>query len=154
VNSPSKNVYYGNQVAGPVFLDIAKKVFATSVEMHPALQAGKNDPPEVPYSKDGYRDDLNTVLKELDLPVENSNIRASWVSTEKLAYSIALEEKELIENLTPNVVGMGVKDALYLLENAGLKVKVNGYGSVKNQSIPPGVRITKGDQITLDMSFM
>jgi cell division protein FtsI (penicillin-binding protein 3) len=48
---------------------------------------------------------------------------------------------------------MGLKDALYLLENAGLKVDVVGRGSVKSQSIPPGTRIKKGERIKLEMSF-
>jgi cell division protein FtsI (penicillin-binding protein 3) len=154
VNSPSKNVYYGNQVAGPVFLEIAKKVYATSIEMHPALQAGRNAPPEVPFTKDGSKDELNAVLKELDHTVENRNIGASWVNTTKLEHSISLEQRELIENLVPNVVGMGLKDALYLLENAGFQVEVNGYGSVKSQSISPGMAVRKGGKISLEMSFI
>ena len=153
VNSPSKNVYYGNQVAGPVFLEIARKVYATSTDLHPQLQAGKNEPPELPYSKDGNRDALNEVLHSLKLPVENKKIDAQWVNTEKTQEAISLEERDLIEGLTPNVVGMGAKDAIYLLENAGLQVKIIGYGSVKSQSIPPGIRVRPGESIILEMSF-
>ncbi|MBN1158880.1 MAG: transpeptidase family protein [Bacteroidales bacterium] len=153
VNSPSKNVYYGNQVAGPVFLEIARKVYSTSIEMHPALKAGSNKVPETPYSKDGNRDELKKVLQQLDLPLDNKNTSAFWVNTEKRADVIAFEEREIIENLTPNVEGMGAKDAIYLLENAGFLVEIKGYGSVKSQSVSPGTRIRKGTKITLEMSF-
>jgi cell division protein FtsI (penicillin-binding protein 3) len=49
---------------------------------------------------------------------------------------------------------MGAKDAVFLLESAGLKVVVKGRGSVKSQSIAPGTRINKGDLIELEMSFI
>jgi cell division protein FtsI (penicillin-binding protein 3) len=48
---------------------------------------------------------------------------------------------------------MGVKDAVYLLENAGLKVIVQGRGKVTEQSLPPGKRIVEGEEIILKMSF-
>lgn len=154
VNSPSKNVYYGNQVAGPVFLEIARKVYATSVEMHPAMLAKRNNPPKTPYSKDGNREELANVLQQLNLPVKHGNNHALWVNTEKRDNSIATDERTIIDNLTPDVVGMGAKDAIYLLENAGYRVKITGYGSVRSQSVPPGVRIRNGEQIVLEMSFM
>jgi cell division protein FtsI (penicillin-binding protein 3) len=48
---------------------------------------------------------------------------------------------------------MCIKDALYLLENAGLKVQVKGLGIVKSQSITPGVRAARGQSILLEMSM-
>jgi len=52
----------------------------------------------------------------------------------------------------PNVMGMAGMDAVALLENLGLKVKVVGNGDVKKQSIRTGNKITKGDQIILNLS--
>ena len=49
---------------------------------------------------------------------------------------------------------MGLKDAVYLLENAGLKVVVRGFGSIKSQSLSPGSRIKPGNKIVLQMSFV
>ncbi|MBN2481740.1 MAG: transpeptidase family protein [Bacteroidales bacterium] len=154
VNSPSRNVYYGNQVAGPVFLEIARKVYATSIEMHPALKAGSNRLAEIPYSKDGNREELTKVLQQLGLPLEHKNTSTLWINTEKKENVVSFVEREIIDNLTPDVVGMGAKDAVYLLENAGYRVAIKGYGSVKSQSVPPGARIRKGMQIILEMSFI
>jgi cell division protein FtsI (penicillin-binding protein 3) len=49
---------------------------------------------------------------------------------------------------------MGAKDAVYLLENAGLRVSLVGRGSVKSQSVPPGSRVNKGERIVLEMTYL
>lgn len=152
VNSPSRYVYYGNQVAGPVFLEIAKKVYATATDMHPAIHANNGDSIDLPYSKDGNRKELRSVLQELDLPFENNKLDAQWVNTERNPDVISFAERKVVDGLVPNVVGMGLKDAIYLLENAGLRVRFSGYGSVRHQSIQPGAIVRKGEQIILEMS--
>ena len=49
----------------------------------------------------------------------------------------------------PNVRGLTVKDALFLLEEKGLKVKIKGKGRVVNQSLRPGSKVIKGKQIEI-----
>ncbi len=50
-----------------------------------------------------------------------------------------------------DVVGMGLRDALFLLENAGLKVIASGRGRVSKQSLRPGTRILPGSTIQIEM---
>lgn len=152
VNSPSRNVYYGNMVAGPVFLEIAKKVYATSIDMHPYISKIDDTVPDLPYTKTGNREDLKYAARKLDIPLENTHIKSKWVSTEKKGDAVVLTRRSIIEGLVPNVVSMGAKDAVYLLENAGLKVRLLGRGSVRKQSLQPGSRIIKGQQIVLEMT--
>ena len=52
----------------------------------------------------------------------------------------------------PNVLGMAGMDAVSLLENIGLKVKIIGNGAVSKQSIGSGKKVTKGEQIILNLS--
>lgn len=52
-------------------------------------------------------------------------------------------------SVTPNVVGMGLKDAVYLLENMGLKVTATGRGKVLNQSLAAGTNFRKTQNIAL-----
>ncbi len=52
----------------------------------------------------------------------------------------------------PNVKGMGLKDALYLLENMGVKVSVKGKGKVANQSVGAGSAVSKGMTVVLELS--
>jgi cell division protein FtsI (penicillin-binding protein 3) len=152
VNSPSKNVYYGNMVAGPVFLEIARKVYATSINMHPFVAKIKDTVPDLPFTKTGNRDELKYAARKLDISIENGHIQSDWVSTEKKAESVVLSKRTIVEGLVPNVVSMGAKDAVFLLENAGLQVRLLGRGSVRSQSIAPGTRVRKGEQIVLAMS--
>jgi cell division protein FtsI (penicillin-binding protein 3) len=53
----------------------------------------------------------------------------------------------------PNVIGMGLKDALYILENLDLNVETTGRGSIREQSIPPGEPVEKGEKVLLEMTF-
>lgn len=55
------------------------------------------------------------------------------------------------KNTLPNLKGMAGMDAVALLENWGLKVKVNGIGKVSSQSIPAGTPIKKNTQVTLQL---
>ena len=153
VNSPSKQVYYGNQVAGPVFLEIAKKVYATAVEMHHPVEKEKDEMVDLPYSKSGNRDESKKALRDLRIPVENKRLQSTWVNTTKDEQFIKFSERPLVENLVPNVVSLGAKDAVYLLENAGLRVLIVGKGSVRSQSVVPGTRVRKGERIILEMTY-
>jgi cell division protein FtsI (penicillin-binding protein 3) len=93
-------------------------------------------------------------LRQLDIPVKNNASGSEWVTTQKLEEAVAFSNRTVRPGLVPNVVSMGARDAVYLLENAGLRVRVVGRGSVRSQSVPPGARARKGDQIILEMSII
>ncbi len=155
VNAPSKNVYYGNLVAGPVFKEIADKVYASSFEMHEGIKLAKNEKAKhIPYTKHSNREELKRVLNELNIGIKDNNVNSKWVITRKRDSLIELANRYIESNLMPNVVGMGVKDAIYILENMGLTVEVSGRGSIQEQSIPPGTKIKKGEKVVLKMSFV
>jgi cell division protein FtsI (penicillin-binding protein 3) len=154
VNAPSNNVYYGNLVAGPIFKEIADKIYSANLEMHKPLEpsatlASKNP---LPYSKDGYYHDLANVFKELNIETVNKSERKEWVKTATGPKNVELADLNYAKGVTPSVVGMGLQDALYILENNGFAVKVLGRGTVKRQSVMPGERIIKGNLIVLELS--
>ncbi len=153
IYSPKNYGYHGAYVAGPVFLEIANKVYATNLDIHKALNDKAKRNFEIPYSKNGYQAEIVNVLKELDIKQICDN-NAEWVTTVKQEDYIELKPWDVRNNLVPDVISMGLKDALFLLENMGLKVEVIGRGSVRNQSIPPGARVRHGDRIILEMSFI
>ncbi len=155
VNAPSRNVYYGNLVAGPVFKEISDKVYATNFEMHESLnltrqQDGEN---KIPYTKNSHKEELKYALTDLGIEVDDREVVTDWVLTTKLDSCIKLRNRTIEENLMPNVKGMGAKDALFILENLGLSVELKGRGTILNQSVRPGTRISKGDLVELEMSF-
>ncbi len=154
VNSPSKNVYYGNLVAGPVFKEIADKVYATRIDMHKSVnKIYNNSKTKIAYTKNSYKDELVYVLNSLGIPVNDEQVDSDWVLTSKKDSFIKLSNRYIDKGIMPKVVGMGVKDAVYILENLGLEVKIDGKGSIQNQSIQYGKRIEKGDKVVLTMSF-
>ena len=118
VNAPSNWVYYGNVVSGPVFKEIADKVYATSF----------------------YRD-LHALNPEGD---DKVRLREAATITREgdLTYS---------EGVMPDVVGMGLREAMFMLENSGLRVNYTGKGRVAKQSPQPGVRISRGATVTIEL---
>ena len=151
VNAPSRNVYYGNLVAGPIFKEIADKVYSTSIEFHEELREQLADGKiNIPVSKSGYANDLATVFAEVGV-THNDSESKDWVVTKTLPDSVGMQEIKLTENLIPNVKGMAVEDAVYLLENRGVKVEVVGRGVVRWQSKAPGQRIVKGETVKLQL---
>lgn len=65
--------------------------------------------------------------------------------TDRLLSNVTISTLAQDDQTMPNVVGMGLKDALFLLESRGLRVSFSGRGSVQYQSIAPGTRISRGE---------
>jgi len=88
-----------------------------------------------------------------DSPSTNhvKNIDAKVVSQEK-NYSEYYKKVEKEERIVPNVKGMDGMDAVALLENLGLKVKVIGVGRVKKQSLTSGQAFNKNQTIIIELS--
>ena len=150
VHKPSIGSYYGADVAAPVFKEIAHKVYASKFNNFNII--AQTDDIKTPYTKSGNRNELETVLSKLDIPMEKDDEDEGWVTTKCKADRIATAKKEIIPGLVPNVLEMGAKDALFLLENSGLRVRIIGRGTVVRQSILPGTKINKDDYIEIEMS--
>ncbi len=153
VDSPSKAVYYGNLVAGPIFKEISDKVYSTQVKMLEEVGTDSllADRP-VPYSKVSEKNDLCLALERLHISTDIQDPDAKWAVAKPEADTLRITERKMIENLVPRVVGMGAMDAIHLLENSGLKVKMIGSGVVRRQSIIPGTRTTEGREIIIHLS--
>ncbi|SMO54196.1 cell division protein FtsI (penicillin-binding protein 3) [Saccharicrinis carchari] len=151
VNGPSNNVYYGNVVAGSVFKQIADRVYATGFDM--VQEYARREPGEgvLPYSKGGKKSDLLTVFDKLRVTVDGSEVESEWISTLAQEHKVSFSQKTFKNGLVPNVAGMGAKDAVTLLENAGLNVIVSGRGRVIEQSISPGSRLKRGVRIFIKL---
>jgi cell division protein FtsI (penicillin-binding protein 3) len=78
---------------------------------------------------------------------------SQWVSTKSTPGGVAISSRPVAYELVPNVVGMGLMDALFLMESTGLKVLVEGRGTVRKQSITPGSQVRKGTSVRLNMSI-
>lgn len=153
INAPSKNVYYAAQVAGPVFKEIADKVYSTSLTWHtPLVTNGKFV--DLPSSKSGDVKSLVRVFDGLKIPYSlKQEQQNGYVAIDSSTSEVVLSKRSVVKNIMPNVANMGIKDALFLLENAGLKVVFKGKGYVWKQSIADGERIMRGQKVYLEMSM-
>jgi cell division protein FtsI (penicillin-binding protein 3) len=149
VSAPAGNVYYGGLIAGPVFREIADKIYATNFELHPPFVAGGNG--KLPLIKNGNRYDIKYVLDRLRISSHYLGDRSegTYVRPSPAGNSFNLYDMDTVDGYMPNVEGMGVRDAVFLLENKGLKVIIEGYGTVVYQSFPPGTDIIKGNTVLL-----
>jgi len=152
ITRPNMGVYYGNKVAGKVFRDIADRVYSTDLVLHQKLEAvKKNEISEIPFVMPGYWLSVKTLLKDLNLPFSENGQLGSVVTTLETADEIVVEDLVVKYLVVPDVTGMGLKDALPMLENAGMKVNVEGYGRIRNQSIDPGSEVLQGSIIELNL---
>jgi len=152
INNPTNGAYYGSQVAAPVFKEIADNIFSTNLDIHPAEDTTVT-PPSLPVVKTGFRPDLLLLLKSFQVPYLPSE-DGTWLTSAPDDNLIRLTDKKVTQRdgMVPNVVGMGLRDALFLLENSGLSVTVNGIGTVKSQSLPAGAKFQKGQNIIINLN--
>lgn len=158
VSAPSNDVYYGALVAGPVFKEIADKVYSTSLEIHSAVnRQGLAESKKMPETHKGDAHDSKAALKQLNIPFVCRDNDADWVvmrpnENKKIQVESSSPDEILKKGLMPDLKGMLAKDAVYLLENNGVKVTLSGRGVIKNQSIEPGKPFVKGINIQLELS--
>ena len=153
VNAPSKQIYYGNIVAGPIFRDITDRIYAREYELHEDKVILTEQGLQAPYSKSGSADDLVAAFNYLNLPLQQNGDESLWVSTRSTPDGVISSSRIVASQLVPNVVDMGLKDAVYLLESRGLKVQADGRGTVRGQSQVAGSIIRKGTVVKLNMSI-
>ncbi|WP_291859334.1 penicillin-binding protein [Marinilabilia sp.] len=150
VNSPSNNVYYGNVVAGRVFREIADRVYALSYnKLDDDYFTETVEEGVYPWSKGGTVNDLSVIFEEIGFPLIDKELNAEWVSTKAKEHTVELVPKNIPLSIVPQVMGMGAKDAVAVLENRGLKVAISGFGKVVKQSITAGQPINGGETIII-----
>lgn len=140
------------RVAGAVFKDIAESVYVQEMVKSPIAAPVDTLHSHLPDVKVGLFNNASIVLEELDLDYKSSNVKSDWVTTKTEESKILFSDLEHIgERIVPNVKGMGLRDAIFLLENLGLKVNVEGAGRIYFQSLLPGVRVDKRQEITIKL---
>lgn len=143
----------GGTMSGGVVKAIAEKIYAS----HMIFDIRKMEPDslavKLPQPKSGDWEALENVLDKLDINVVTDSISTKWVSAKREEESdeIKLKDITIREGLVPNVVGMGAKDAVFLLESAGLRASLNGMGRVSSQSVSAGTRVSKGQTVALTL---
>ncbi len=143
--------HFGGTVAAPVFREIATKLYAMYVDKKdPSGYAVKKD--SAAYFYAGYTPDIKNVYDKLKVKYADSAFTNNWAMVYAANYQPVVKASTVKKKVMPNVRGMGLKDALYLLENMGVKVTVTGKGKIAAQSVPPGTELVKGVSVLLELS--
>lgn len=140
VYEPKAGAYYGGAVAGPVFKNVAEKVYALKTKQVRSLSDTAFVSSSLPGSGQGFGKDFNKIFDYLALKYKNKS-GEDWVKVNPSETAMQMADRKIKKSLVPDVTGMGARDAVFLLENAGLKVRVEGAGKVMRQSVSPGARI-------------
>lgn len=150
-NKPHAAKFYGGSVAGPVFREVADKLYATAVQKPKSIQTAPTLDSTM-FVKAGKGSEWKSIVQTLGLPWQGSLTSSNWVSSNVSNKKLSFRTMQQARGTVPDVKGMGLKDALYLLENAGLRVVIRGSGKVMTQSIPGGSNINNEKTIIIELS--
>lgn len=151
IDNPRADYQYGSDVAAPVFKTIADNIYARDLELQkPVHLADQSEEGVFPVIQAGMQDDLELICRRLHIN-NKSEGEKEWVKAAILDNEIVWNDLTAQPGKTPDVRGMRMRDALYLLENAGFNVLINGVGRVVTQSLPPGAAASRGTAIEIKL---
>jgi len=150
-NTIESKLHYGADVSGTVFKEISDKIYGRFLSSKQFAATASTDSTQ--YNFFGTKNDLAAVFNFLKTPFADSAVKGSMrqanMKNNFSSLNAPLYSSASSGSVTPNVVGMGLKDAVYLLENSGFKVAAAGRGRVMNQSLSAGANFKKGQTISL-----
>ena len=145
----------GGMMAGSVFGKIAERVYAKDLRLD-IRNAIDSATVVIPDVKAGEMTEAMTVLNSLNIQTQPQFTpkkgKELWGHAQSAPSAVLLQGKENKSKLVPSVIGMGAKDAVYLLESKGLKVSLSGTGKVHSQSVPQGALARKGQIIFIQLN--
>jgi cell division protein FtsI (penicillin-binding protein 3) len=152
IDSPKGFNAYGGDVSAPVFKEIADKIYAQDLKLNDKnsdriylAQTGN----EYPYIQAGQAEELQMICNRFGISNHLDGQGGYWVKSVPDANSITWKTNPTETPTVPDVSGLPLRDALYVLENKGLRVVYQGKGRVKNQSLSPGTPVQSNNVINL-----
>lgn len=142
INDP-KGAYYGALVSGPVFREVADRIYASDINMYNKVEEHLAGNTVAPEAKAGQSQATKKVYNAFGVKALYA-AKSEYFNSVDTNNGVAYEENTPVKGVMPNVNGMGLKDAMFLLGNVGLKARVKGSGKVVSQSIQAGSKIGKG----------
>ena len=143
----------GGTMSGGVVKAIAEKIFASHISLDLKDMERDSTAVMLPRVKAGNLAAVEDVLSDLDIEMNVDSVRSKWVniSRETEENKLEISDVSVREGVVPRVIGMGAKDAVYLMEQAGLRVSISGIGRVISQSVRPGQCVSKGQTVLLTL---
>lgn len=150
VYKPQGQLRTGGGIAAPVFKEIAEKILSTEMQIAPIYQ-NNNSIPYIAKIK-GENQQVKKILSKYGHSSQISE-GIEYINAEVKTAGIKLQPIKTTNSEVPNLIGMNLDDAIYLLENMNLKVIVEGRGKVTEQSIEPGSKVEAGQKIIITLNI-
>lgn len=146
---PYAALHYGGQLAAPVFKEIADRLYTLSVRQNVQYAYTQVNDSNF-YQYKGQKNDVHFLIKNLQVPYRDSASHfGEWSVLQKTWAGPVLYAGKVNTNSMPDLRGMGLKDAVFVCEDLGLKVNIKGRGKVIAQSLGSGMQVTNGDVIQI-----
>lgn len=153
VNKPHAINHFGWSVAGPVFKEIADRLYSTYIRDSKTQIAQQRKRDSSYFAYTGNKRDILFINQKMGLSYFDSTLRSDeWINMNGKNAVVTVSAKSVDNNRMPALRGMVLKDAVYLCENMGLKVNVKGRGKVTTQSINAGQPIAKGQLVQVELN--
>ena len=124
----------GGGMSGVVFRQIAEGVMAQNLKLR----------------VEDAKDSTSSFVADVKIGDE---VAADYVLSQLGAQGTLAKQPKTVRNTVPDVRGMGARDAVYALESQGIKVRLEGRGKVKEQSLQPGKSVVRGMVCSLKLEI-
>jgi cell division protein FtsI (penicillin-binding protein 3) len=150
-NKPFAAKYYGGVVAGPVFKEIANKLFTVDAELYANYKHNVfADSSKATWK--GSAADFKTIAKQVKAQITDSGKKGDWSTVQANRKQVQADTWKVENGTMPDLKGFGLKDALELLEKQQLQVIATGKGKVVSQSILPGTPVQRRQTVYLNLA--
>ena len=147
IKNPRGWYQYGSSVAAPVFKEVADNIYARDINLHDPMEVKKFAAQQaLPVIRAGNQHELTMLCNELGIS-NHSQTEEEWVKSSAAGGGVNWKKSINGRDIIPDVMGMTFRDAIFLLENSGLRVSYEGKGRVVKQSINPGAKVQRGSTI-------
>jgi cell division protein FtsI (penicillin-binding protein 3) len=142
---------YGSSLAGPVFKAIADRVYVTRYDWQEPVNQSVVRSTVPPAVKGGPAQIVKRAARDMDVRLSDNTHRGDWAVTSHDSLRVTVTPLSLENGVMPQVVGMGLRDALFLLESRGLKVDFSGKGKVVAQFPAAGEKVSAGATVNISL---
>ena len=152
INHPHAANHFGASVAGPVWKEIADRLYSTYIqnkmEAVPSFHLKDSQLFNYALSKPSFK----SIVKHIPIPFRDSTLNNDWIQLQGAGLNLKATAQVISDTTMPSIVGMKLQDAIWLCEKKGLIVKCAGKGKVVSQSIAQGQTIVRGQQIQIQLN--
>jgi len=153
INHPHAANHFGASVAGPVWKEIADRLYSTYIHNKAGSLPSFNLKDSQAFNYALSKTSLKTIAKQLNIPYQDSSApNTTWMQVQGAGRTVKANMKVLSDSTMPDMSGMKLQDAIWLCEQKGLQVKCIGKGKVVRQSIAQGTYITRGQPILIELN--